>query len=122
MFSNSKVNIADDERLIAQQHAHPVRTAVRFPIQLDLRLQTPQGEVKATTENISASGLLFLTDRFLDPDTKIEFTLAMPAAVLGADADVVVNCLGRVVRSERNGSYIRAAAVIDEYFFKAQTL
>lgn len=119
MFSNLKVNIPNDERLYAQQHAHPVRTAVRFPIQLDLRLQTPQGEVKATTENISASGLLFLTDQMLDPDTKIEFTLAMPATVLGSDADVMVNCLGRVVRSERFGSQVRTAAVIDEYFFKA---
>ncbi|MHB1021171.1 MAG: PilZ domain-containing protein [Acidobacteriaceae bacterium] len=119
MFSNLKVNIPSDERLYAQQHAHPVRASVRFPIQLDLRLQTPQGEVTATTENISASGLLFLTDRILEPDTKIEFTLAMPAAVLGADADIVVNCLGRVVRSEKHGSRVRAAAVIDEYFFKA---
>lgn len=98
---------------------HPVRTAVRFPIRLPLRLQTPHGEVAATTENISSSGLLFTVEEMLEIDTPIEFTMAMPAEVLGAERDVVVHCMGRIVRYHQLEPTIQAGAVIDEYFFKA---
>ena len=48
----------------------------------------------------------------------ITFRIAMPASVLGTPADVLVNCVGRVIRcSDENGKKA-VAAVIDEYKFE----
>ena len=98
---------------------NPVRTAVRFPMRLAIRLQTDQGEIEAMTENISANGLLFVGERLPQVDSKIEFTIAMPSAVMGSATDVTIHCIGRVVRHYLQGNQKKAAAVIDEYFLKA---
>lgn len=96
-----------------------VRTAVRFPMKLPLQIQTPEGEFPATTENISANGLLFVSERFLEVNSRIEFTIAMPSAVMGSAKDVMIHCVGRIVRSFQQDGEKKAAAVIDEYFLKA---
>lgn len=98
---------------------NPVRTAVRFPIRLALTIQTDSGELPAITENISANGLLFICDHLPAIDSQIEFTMAMPAAIMGADRDLSVHCIGRIVRHEMGEHEKKAAAVIDEYFLKA---
>ncbi|HMF64088.1 MAG TPA: PilZ domain-containing protein [Edaphobacter sp.] len=97
----------------------PVRTAVRFPMKLALRVQTEEGELEAVTENISANGLLFVSDRLPALDSRIEFTIAMPSAVMGSATDVTIHCIGRVVRHSVQGDEKKAAVVIDEYFLKA---
>jgi hypothetical protein len=97
----------------------PVRTAVRFPMQLGLRLKTDFGEVDAITENISSNGILFRGDLLPEVNSRIEFTIDMPAAVMGAPADVCIHCTGRVVRHQTQGGARQAAAIIDEYFLKA---
>ena len=97
----------------------PVRTAVRFPLRLPLRIQTPQGEIEAMTENVSANGLLFVTETLPEIDSRVEFTMAMPSAVMGSPRDVSVHCVGRVVRHQQSGADKLAAAVIDEYFLRA---
>jgi hypothetical protein len=98
---------------------NPVRTAVRFPMKLAIRLQTEQGEMEAMTENISANGLLFVGEELPPLEAKIEFTIAMPSAVMGTEKDVTIHCIGRVVRHYLQGGQKKAAAVIDEYFLKA---
>ena len=98
---------------------NPVRTAVRFPMRLPLQIQTEQGELLATTENISANGLLFVCDRLPEVNSRIEFTIAMPSAVMGSETDVTIHCIGRVVRHYLENEEKKAAAVIDEYFLKA---
>jgi PilZ domain len=98
---------------------NPVRTAVRFPMRLPLRVQTEQGELEAMTENISANGLLFISEKLPPVDSKIEFTIAMPSAVMGSATDVTIHCVGRVVRHYLQDGTKKAAAVIDEYFLKA---
>jgi PilZ domain len=98
---------------------NPVRTAVRFPMKLALRLQSAQGELDAMTENISANGLLFVGDVLPAVNTRIEFTIAMPSSVMGSQRDVTIHCIGRVVRHQIHGNVKKAAAVIDEYFLKA---
>jgi hypothetical protein len=98
---------------------NPVRTAVRFPMRLAIHVQTEQGVLEAVTENISANGLLFVSDRLPDIDSRIEFTIAMPSAVMGSATDVTIHCIGRVVRHYLQGGEKKAAAVIDEYFLKA---
>lgn len=98
---------------------NPVRTAVRFPMKLPLQIQTTQGRFTAVTENISANGLLFVSDCLPDVNSRIEFTIAMPSAVMGSVTDVTIHCVGRVVRSFLQDGQKKAAAVIDEYFLKA---
>ena len=97
----------------------PVRTAVRFPMKLPLQVQTEKGELQATTENISANGLLFVSDQLPEVNSRIEFTIAMPSAVMGSATDVTIHCIGRVVRHYVADGQKKAAAVIDEYFLKA---
>jgi hypothetical protein len=98
---------------------NPVRTAVRFPMRLAIRLHTEQGELEAVTENISANGLLFISDHLPEIDSRIEFTIAMPSAIMGSATDVNIHCIGRVIRHYLEGDEKKAAAVIDEYFLKA---
>lgn len=92
-----------------------VRTAVRFPIKLALRVKTDQGEIEAVTENISANGILFTGATLPLVDAQIEFTILMPAAVMGTPEDVSVHCIGRVVRHVEQPDGAHAAAIIDEY-------
>ena len=96
-----------------------VRTAVRFPMKLALTLKTSQGDVQAVTENISANGILFTGARLPKVNSQIEFTVRMPAAVMGTAEDVTIHCLGRVVRHQQDGDVATAAAIIDEYFLRA---
>lgn len=96
-----------------------MRTAVRFPMRLAIHVRTETGELDAVTENISANGLLFVSDSLPAVDSRIEFTIAMPSAVMGSETDVTIHCIGRVVRHYQHGDEKKAAAVIDEYFLKA---
>ncbi|HEV2708686.1 MAG TPA: PilZ domain-containing protein [Edaphobacter sp.] len=98
---------------------NPVRNAVRFPMRLAIHICTEEGDIEAMTENISANGLLFVSDRLPEIDSKIEFTITMPSAVMGSATDVTIHCRGRVVRHCIEGGEKKAAAVIDEYFLKA---
>ena len=96
-----------------------VRTAVRFPMRLSLQVSTPDGSVAATTENISANGILFTAKTLPPVDSRIEFTIRMPAEVMGTPEDVSIHCIGRVVRHQFLDGEGQAAAIIDEYFLRA---
>ena len=98
---------------------NPLRTAVRFPMRLALHVRANEEQYEATTEDISANGLLFTGKRLPKVDSVIEFTINMPSSVMGSENDVTIHCLGRVVRHERQGDHEQAAAVIDEYYLKA---
>ena len=95
-----------------------VRTAVRFPMRLGLRVTTPEGDIEATTENISANGILFTAAELPAVDSRIEFTIKMPGAVMGRADDLLIQCIGRVVRHQFIGGQAQAAAIIDEYFLR----
>lgn len=97
-----------------------VRTAVRFPLRLALRLKTEDGVIEATTRDISSNGLLFAATRLPKIGSSIEFTMDMPSEVMGSPTDVSIHCTGRVVRHQHSEDESMAAAVIDEYFLKAQ--
>jgi len=96
-----------------------MRTAVRFPIRLEIRILTENGEILAETENISSNGLMFVSDMLPEVDSRVEFTISMPSAVMGSPKDVSVHCVGRVIRHHQMGETKKAAVVIDEYFLKA---
>jgi len=97
-----------------------VRCAVRFPLTLPVVLWTDHGEVAALSVNVSASGVLFQLNRQLQVGLGIRFSLRMPGAVLGTSHDVLVHCLGRVVRCSMSQNQYLAAATIDEYQFAEQ--
>jgi hypothetical protein len=97
-----------------------VRCAVRFPLALPVVLSTVSGEIPALTRNISASGVLFSLDRDLPAGQDIRFSMRMPHAVLGTPNDVLVHCMGRVVRCSSSHNEHLAAATIDEYRFAEQ--
>lgn len=96
-----------------------MRSAVRFPIQLPVAIRTESGTYKATTTDISAGGVLFHSESPLAVGSTIEFTINMPGPVVGSSTDVLVNCVGRVVRcSEEKSGQADVAAVIDDYTFE----
>ena len=97
-----------------------VRCAVRFPLALPVVLSTGSGDVAALSRNVSASGVLFEVDRALPAGQDIHFSLRMPGPVLGTLHDVLVHCLGRVVRCSLSQTQYLAAATIDEYKFAEQ--
>ena len=97
-----------------------VRCAVRFPLALPVVLSTRNGDVAAVSRNVSASGVLFELDRELALGMDIRFSLRMPGAILGTLNDVLVHCLGRVVRCSLSQTHYLAAATIDDYKFAEQ--
>lgn len=105
---------------VAAASRQEVRCAVRFPLALPVVLWTGDGEVAAQSVNLSASGVLFALDRKLRVGLAIRFSLRMPGEVLGTPHDVLVHCLGRVVRCSLSQTQYLAAATIDEYQFAEQ--
>jgi hypothetical protein len=102
-----------------------VQGAPRFPIKLPVALKSTsaanQSEVAGKTvetENISANGVLFRMDADVPVGSAVDFTISLPADVVGAEADVQVDCRGRVVRSFEDGGRRGVGVVIDEYRFE----
>ena len=95
-----------------------MRSAVRFPLKLPLEVKIEAGERRVETGDISAGGVLFYVDDDLAVGSALEFSIVMPAAVLGTETDVRVECQGRVVRSFAEEGRHAIAAVIDEYRFQ----
>jgi hypothetical protein len=107
-----------------------VQGAPRFPIKLPVALKSTSagnqsgvmgaGAMGKTveTENISANGVLFRMDADVPVGSAVDFTISLPADVVGAEADVQVDCRGRVVRSFEDGGRRGVGVVIDEYRFE----
>ena len=96
-----------------------LRSAVRFPLRLPITIRTSDSrEHFAETADISAGGVLFHMNHELPVGTIIRFRIVLPAVVVGADTDVLVNCTGRVVRCGEENGKRAVAAVIDEYNFE----
>src|ERR1700686_1874601 len=105
-----------------------VQAAPRFPIKLPVALKSSGSQLDGAgseksaetieTENISANGVLFRMDADVPVGSSVDFTLSLPADVVGAQADVQVDCRGRVVRSFEDGGRRGVGVVIDEYRFE----
>jgi len=94
-----------------------IRSAVRFPLHIPLRVYKDSVEGCAETKDISSGGVCFSVDMDIEVGNKIGFSFAMPARSMGASKDVLVRCVGRVVRCSPEDGRREVAAVIDDYFF-----
>lgn len=95
-----------------------MQSAVRFPIKLPISVKSKSGANAAETENISANGVLFHVDSVIPIGSMVDFTISLPATVVGAEADVQLDCRGRVVRNFEEGGRRGVGVVIDEYRFE----
>jgi hypothetical protein len=95
-----------------------MQSAVRFPIKLPISVKSKFGANAAETENISANGVLFHVDSEMPIGSMVDFTISLPADVVGSEADVQLDCRGRVVRNFEEDGRRGVGVVIDEYRFE----
>ncbi|MGH9512016.1 MAG: PilZ domain-containing protein [Terriglobales bacterium] len=91
---------------------------MRFPIKLPIAVKSQSGESQTESQNISANGVLFQMDSDMPVGSMVDFTISLPAQIVGAQADVQLDCRGRVVRSSDDGGRRDVGVVIDEYRFE----
>jgi hypothetical protein len=95
-----------------------MQSAVRFPIKLPISLKSKSGESHTETQNISANGVLFqVVDAEMPVGSMVDFTISLPAEIVGAESDVRLDCRGRVVRNFEESGRHGVGVVIDEYHF-----
>jgi hypothetical protein len=105
------------------------RTGKRFPLELPIKIhkQDSGGESSGVTGNLSAAGVYIRADASLEVGTPVEFEIALPPEMTGAKENVVIQCRGRVVRTDEpapGGKPSEArgvACVIDSYEFVRNT-
>jgi hypothetical protein len=101
------------------------RTGKRFPLELPIKIHKAEqsGESSGVTGNLSAAGVYIRADATLEVGSNVEFEIALPPEVTGAQENVVIQCRGRVVRTDEppSGSSPTeargVACVIDSYDF-----
>ena len=110
---------ADESEVHASRgHYSEMQSAPRFPIKLPVSVKSKTGESHAETENISANGVLFqVMDAEMPVGSAIDFTISLPAEIVGAEVDVRLDCKGRVVRNFEDAGRHGVGVVIDEYKF-----
>jgi hypothetical protein len=99
-------------------HYNDLQSAARFPIKLPIHLKLQSGENQTETQNISSNGVLFRVDSEMPVGAPVDFTISLPAEIVGAAVDVQVDCRGRVVRSFSDEGRRGVGVVIDEYRFE----
>jgi PilZ domain-containing protein len=98
-------------------HDFERRNSHRYPLHLEVILNTATEEFRARTIDISPGGIFFQTETDIQVDSPVEFTIVIPVEAVGTEHPVLMKCLGRVVRSSENTSGWSIAVVIDEYEF-----
>ena len=101
------------------------RTGKRFPLELPIKIHGAEvmGEASGITGNLSAAGVYIRADASLDVGSTVEFEIALPPEMTGAKDNVVIQCRGRVVRTDEPASGSSpneargVACVIDSYDF-----
>lgn len=108
------------ERLKKGGLVSEARTGKRFPLELPIKIHgVNQGSV---TGNMSAAGVYIRGNPALEIGSDVEFEIALPPELTGANENVVVQCKGRVVRKDASGTGEAqgVACVIDTYDFVRQ--
>ena len=95
-----------------------LQSAPRFPLHLAASVKTQGTAYLAETENISANGVLFAMDNDVPVGSMVDFTIMLPAEVMGTRRNMQIDCRGRVVRSFEDRGRRGVGVVIDEYHFE----
>lgn len=105
-------------------HVSEARTGKRFPLELPIKIHKSEesGQHAGVTGNLSAAGVYIRADAALEVGSSVEFEIALPPEVTGAKEPVLVQCRGRVVRTDEPASGNAkegrgVACVIDSYDF-----
>jgi hypothetical protein len=107
-----------ESRAQAKKTYMDMQSAARFPIKLPVSVKTKSGESRTETQNMSANGVLFqVVDAEMPVGSSIDFTISLPAQIVGAETDVRLDCKGRVVRNFEEAGRHGVGVVIDEYRF-----
>lgn len=106
------------EAQINTGHFEEMQSAPRFPLHLSASVKAQGGAYSAETENISANGVLFAMDNDVPVGSMVDFTILLPAEVVGSRRNVQIDCRGRVVRSFEDRGRRGVGVVIDEYHFE----
>ena len=100
------------------------RTGKRFPLELPIKIHKAEqgGDTSGVTGNLSAAGVYIKSGAALEIGSSVEFEITLPPEVTGAKENVVVQCRGRVVRTDEatgkaGGDERGVACVIDSYDF-----
>jgi PilZ domain len=98
------------------------RTGKRFPLELPIKIhkESASGDSRGTTGNLSAAGVYIRADASLEMGSPVEFEITLPPDVTGGQENVVIQCKGRVVRTDPSGTTPDGkgvACVIDSYEF-----
>ena len=102
------------------------RTGKRFPLHLPIKIHrehSAAGDTSGMTGNLSAAGVYIRADASLEVGSPVEFEISLPPEVTGGKEDVVIQCRGRVVRTDEpdasaeTGDSRGVACVIDSYEF-----
>ncbi len=101
------------------------RTGKRFPLHLPIKIhkEDTAGGASGVTGNLSAAGVYIRADASLDVGSPVEFEITLPPDVTGGKEDVVIQCRGRVVRTDEPSAGSApaegrgVACVIDSYEF-----
>ena len=113
---------ADKEPMASERtnggHYEDMQSAPRFPLHLPASVKVQGGAHSAETENISANGVLFAMDSDVPVGSMVDFTITLPADVVGLMQNVQIDCRGRVVRSFEDRGRRGVGVVIDEYHFE----
>jgi hypothetical protein len=102
------------------------RTGKRFPLELPIKIhkENTSGDAKGLTGNLSAAGVYIRADASLEVGSPVEFEITLPPDVTGGQENVVIQCKGRVVRTDPSGTSEDGrgvACVIDSYEFVRNT-
>ena len=78
------------------------RTGKRFPLELPIKIHKSEegGEHSGVTGNLSAAGVYIKADAALEMGSTVEFEITLPPEMTGAKEGVVIQCRGRVVRTD----------------------
>jgi hypothetical protein len=101
------------------------RTGKRFPLHLPIKIHKEDATIDTSgvTGDLSAAGVYIRADAALEVGSPVEFEITLPPEVTGGTDDVVIQCRGRVVRTDEpnasaaTGDSRGVACVIDSYEF-----
>jgi len=99
------------------------RTGTRFPLHLPIKIHSEDSAATGITGDLSAAGVYIRADAALAVGSPVEFEITLPPEVTGGKQGVVIQCRGRVVRSDEpnagasSGENRGVACVIDSYEF-----